>query len=310
MLQVPRHVERSAKGVLEEALSGGWGTGDWMDAASAACLYIAVRRARLPLSMVEVADVAGLQPHQTWLVYNRVLSVLADKAVPPVEPALFILRAVAGIPAFATWQGKEGQRKLVADCGAILSFAANQGLLTGRHPLGVAAACILTAARAHRVAVTVEDVCRAVHAVPSTALSRFKELWSCLASFACSLPWGAGVEEKSLSRHLPFLLTVLRESKGGKDDAASTKEKQGLGHTLSAAEMPAPFRHSIEAILPANEPGPAPPAYQAAVAKDAQKKRNLAVARQRLKESRKRWKGEAADVHATGDMLAGDQPTS
>lgn len=287
VLHVPRHVETSAMDVLEEAVGGRWGKGDWMEAVSAACMYVAIRRARLPLSMLEVADVVGMQPHHTWLIYRRVLSVLEDKTVPPVEPATFILRAVAGVPALNTWQGEEGQRRLAADSGVFLSFASTQGLLTGRHPLGVTAACILTAARAHQIAASLESVCGAVHAVPSTAFSRFKELWRCLVSFAGSLPWGAAVDERSLSRHLPFLLTVLRESQGGSGGVTSRGEKQAVRNAGPSQEI------SI------GDPGPAPPAFQAASSKEAQRKRSQAEARQRLKESRKRWKGEAAEVHVT-----------
>jgi len=158
-----------------------------MEAVSAACIHIAVRRAKLPLSMVEVADAAGLPPHHAWLVYRRVLSSLEDKTVPAVDPSTFILRAVAAVPALATWQGEEGPRRLVADSGTFLRFAETEGLLTGRHPLAVTVACILMAARVHQVAVSLERVCAAVHAVPSTALRRFKELLA-YPNFLCPLP--------------------------------------------------------------------------------------------------------------------------
>ena len=55
ILRVPHEKVEDVKFMLERLLEGEWGQGRWIEVLVGACIYVAIRQSRLPLTLVEVA---------------------------------------------------------------------------------------------------------------------------------------------------------------------------------------------------------------------------------------------------------------
>ncbi len=185
-------------------------------------------------------------------------------------------RTVAGLPELAGGAVGGRDAPVAQHALCLLRFASARGLTTGRQPRAVAAAALFlgAAAAGFGAALPLAAAAAALHAARDTAAERCAELRAALCGFAASaLPYAEEITPKTLSVHLPFILSLV----------AATSAADGGGAEGACADAPA----EAQAL---------PPSYGRGVAARQRLTAKVAAAQARIA-------GEAAE-QASGRELA------
>eukprot|EP00897_Mesotaenium_endlicherianum_P001029 jgi/Mesen1/10927/ME000095S10263 len=212
ILRLPPEQQQDAEAVLHQVLEGDYGFGKWTQVLAAACSYVAIRRACLPLSMNEVAMAIQVCALAVGTMYRRLIKVL-QISLPCVDPAIFIQRAVSNLPPFTGGNEVRG-RQVARDAAVLVQFAERRSLVSGRHPLPVAAAALYLAGQSSQAkegeeVVSVGDICGVVHAGVNATRLRVRELEAAVLEVGQKLPWAALISHRNLAFHLPLLLQMV-----------------------------------------------------------------------------------------------------
>ncbi|WP_396610931.1 transcription initiation factor IIB family protein [Haloferax sp. S1W] len=136
-LSLPNHIREQACALFESAQNENLLRGRSLEGFAAACVYAACRVAGIARSVEEVCEVAKAteaEHHAAYRALNRDLGL----PVAPTDPTEYI-------PRFATKLGLD--RDVERRAREYVAEARDEGIVAGKNPCGVAAACLYTAAR-------------------------------------------------------------------------------------------------------------------------------------------------------------------
>lgn len=229
VLRVPHERVEDVKFMLERLLDGEWGQGRWIEVLVGACIYVAIRQSRLPLTLVEVASSVDCGIVELGRMYRRVLDSL-ELELPETDPVVFLERAIASL---AKTKGIERDfiRKMSKQGGLLLECSQQWFITTGRRPLPVVAAVITLVADANQIKLNLDDVVREVYSHPRTSRMRLTELKEALVGVGQKLPWGKDITLKTLDKHLPFLLQFLET------DMKRAKKRKGSNPQMPPSKI-------------------------------------------------------------------------
>lgn len=131
-LELPGTVRETASVVYRQALDNDLLRGRSIEGVSTAVLYAAARQAQLPRTLDEVAAVSRVDELELKRAYRYVVREL-DLEIQPADPESYVAR-IAGeldITNEAVYRARE-----------LLSIAKEQGILSGKSPVGLAAAAV------------------------------------------------------------------------------------------------------------------------------------------------------------------------
>lgn len=223
ILRVPHEKVEDVKFMLERLLDGEWGQGRWIEVLVGACIYVAIRQSRLPLTLVEVASSVDCGVAELGRMYRRVLESL-ELELPETDPLVFMERAMSSL-ALSKGINRDLARAMSKQGSLLLECSQQWFIITGRRPLPVVAAVLALVAEANQVKLDFDDVVREVYTHPRTSKMRLTELKEALVGVGQKLPWGKDITAKTLEKHLPFLLKFLEL-----DMKRAKKKSQSASH--------------------------------------------------------------------------------
>lgn len=246
ILRVPNEKVEDVKFMLERLLDGEWGQGRWIEVLVGACIYVAIRQSRLPLTLVEVASSVDCGIVELGRMYRRVLESL-ELELPETDSLVFLERAISSL-AHSKGIDRDLTRSMSKQGSLLLECSQQWFIITGRRPLPVVAAVLALVADANQVKLDFDDVVGELYSHPRTSRLRLTELKDALVGVGQKLPWGKDITVKTLDKHLPFLLKFLEL------DMKRAKKKKSSDLQLSQGPS---TRSSIELEPSCAQKGPA-----------------------------------------------------
>ena len=166
VLSLPDRIRDHACSLFRSAQSEDLLPGRSLEGFAAACVYAACRVARVSRTVQEVADVAKATESEQTAAYDAINRELG-LPVGPIDPAEYVPRFASRLDLSGDVERRA--REYVAE-------AAERGIVAGRHPSGVAAACLYTAGRDVGADLTQRDAADAAGVTPVTLRSTYQAL--------------------------------------------------------------------------------------------------------------------------------------
>ncbi|MFD1598664.1 transcription initiation factor IIB [Halobellus rarus] len=166
VLSLPDRIRDHACSLFRSAQSEDLLPGRSLEGFAAACVYAACRVARVSRTVQEVADVAKATENEQTAAYDAINRELG-LPVGPIDPAEYVPRFASRLDLSGDVERRA--REYVAE-------AAERGIVAGRHPSGVAAACLYTAGRDVGADLTQRDAADAAGVTPVTLRSTYQAL--------------------------------------------------------------------------------------------------------------------------------------
>ncbi len=171
-LGVPRSVREVASVMYRRALSEDLIRGRSIEGVSTAALYAACRQEGIPRSLDEMTEVSRVGTKEIGRTY-RYLSHELELEMRPVDPKKYIPRFSSQL---------DVSEKVRSKANEIIDESAEQGLLSGRSPTGLAAAAIYSAAMICDEKKTQKEVSDVAQVTEVTIRNRYQEqlevMWS------------------------------------------------------------------------------------------------------------------------------------
>ncbi len=161
-LGLPRDVREAAARIYRRAVESRMIRGRSIEAVASAALYAACRECGVPRSLEEVAEVSRARKKEIGRSYRFILRGLSLH-LPPASPADYVPRLASELRLSGEVQSKAVE---------ILREAAERGLVSGREPVGVAAAAVYIAAQMLGERRTQRQVAEAARTTEVTIRSR------------------------------------------------------------------------------------------------------------------------------------------
>ncbi|QCC46499.1 transcription initiation factor IIB [Halobellus limi] len=166
VLSLPDRIRDHACSLFRSAQSEDLLPGRSLEGFAAACVYAACRVARVSRTVQEVAEAAKATEDEQTAAYDAINRELG-LPVGPIDPAEYV-------PRFASRLDLSGEverraREYVAE-------ATERGIVAGRNPSGVAAACLYTAGRDVGAGVTQREAADVAGVTPVTLRSTYQAL--------------------------------------------------------------------------------------------------------------------------------------
>ncbi|MCK4247384.1 MAG: transcription initiation factor IIB [Methanomicrobia archaeon] len=165
-LGLHRNIREDAAILYRKALSEGLIRGRSIESVTAACLYIICRQQSIPRTLDEIAEYSRVDKKEIGRSY-RFLSKELGLSLAPTNPIDYI-------PRFASELGVSGKSQKRAI--EILEEAMNEGLTSGRGPMGVAAGALYIANIQCNERRTQKEISRVAKVTEVTIRNRYKEL--------------------------------------------------------------------------------------------------------------------------------------
>ena len=165
-LGIPRSVRADAAHIYREAAKNNLIRGRSIESVVAAALYTACRRAGIPRTLDEIAEVSNVSKKQIGKNYRFLARELKIK-LNPTSPADYI-------PRFATKLGVSGEVQSRAI--DIIHKAKKEGFSSGKGPTGLAAAALYIASVINGERRTQRDIAEVSNVTEVTIRNRYKEL--------------------------------------------------------------------------------------------------------------------------------------
>ncbi|KDN52444.1 hypothetical protein K437DRAFT_293054 [Tilletiaria anomala UBC 951] len=161
----PETLERDAAGNLVQGRRSQYSYG--------ACVYLAFRRKKIPIMLIEIADLIKVNVFVLGRAYLRLAQLLRfdpeQRSIDIMEPSIYI-RRFARLLDF----GDEYER-VVEDASRLCIRFKNDWLVQGRRPSGITGACLLLAARMNNFRRSVAEVVQVVKVADVTLKKRLDE---------------------------------------------------------------------------------------------------------------------------------------
>lgn len=142
VLDIPPHITEEAMGTFRLALASHFVKGRKSQYVVSACLYLACRRNKTTHMLMDFADALYVNVFAIGSTYLQLIKTLKYSKIPLIDPSLFIQRFVnkLNFP-------EEGGKRVAHDAARLVQRMGKDWLHEGRRPAGIAAACVLLAAR-------------------------------------------------------------------------------------------------------------------------------------------------------------------
>lgn len=141
-LQIPEHVVESSLRHYRSALTNNFVKGRKSQHVLCACLYLACRQSRTDHMLMDFAEAINVNVFYIGATYLQLLRNQKIRELPIVDPTVYIQRFASKLRF-----GNDMGRRVVNDARLLVQRMSKDWLQQGRRPAGVAAACILLAAR-------------------------------------------------------------------------------------------------------------------------------------------------------------------
>ncbi|CCQ36145.1 transcription initiation factor TFB [Natronomonas moolapensis 8.8.11] len=165
-LGLPENVRETASVIYRRALDDNLLPGRSIEGVSTAALYTAARQAGIPRSLDEIERVSRVDRMELTRTYRYIIREL-NLEVKPADPESYIPRFVSDLGL-----SDEVERR----ARELIEAARGDGLLSGKSPVGLAAAAVYAAALLCNEKVTQNDVSEVADISEVTIRNRYKEL--------------------------------------------------------------------------------------------------------------------------------------
>jgi transcription initiation factor TFIIB len=165
-LGLPDNVRETASVIYRRALEEDLLPGRSIEGVSTACTYAAARMAGVPRSLDEIAEVSRVEKSEVARTYRYVSRELSLE-VKPADPEQYV-------PRFASELGLSDESKMRAR--QLLSNAKEQGVHSGKSPVGLAAAAVYAASLLTNEKTTQAAVSEVADISEVTIRNRYHEL--------------------------------------------------------------------------------------------------------------------------------------
>ncbi|MFB6108331.1 MAG: transcription initiation factor IIB family protein [Haloplanus sp.] len=167
-LGLPENVRETASVVYRRALEEDLLRGRSIEAMATASLYAAARQASVPRSLDEFEPVSRVGRKEFSRAYRYVVREL-DLAIEPTTPLEYL-------PRFASDLELDDETGTKARARTLLETGMEQGIHSGKSPVGLAAAALYAASLLENERVTQQDVCAVSDVSEVTIRNRYTEL--------------------------------------------------------------------------------------------------------------------------------------
>ena len=165
-LGLPKNVRETASVIYRRALSENLLPGRSIEGVSTAALYAAARQAGVPRSLDEVEKVSRVDKMELTRTYRYIVRELSLE-VQPADPKSYIPRFISDLG--LSDEVERRARRLIDD-------AQKDGVLSGKSPVGLAAAAVYAASLLCNEKVTQSEVSEVADISEVTIRNRYKEL--------------------------------------------------------------------------------------------------------------------------------------
>ena len=165
-LGLPENVRETASVIYRRALSENLLPGRSIEGVATAALYTAARQAGIPRSLDEIERVSRVDRMELTRTYRYIIREL-NLEVKPADPESYIPRFVSDLGL-----SDEVERR----ARELIEAARGDGILSGKSPVGLAAAAVYAAALLCNEKVTQNDVSDVADISEVTIRNRYKEL--------------------------------------------------------------------------------------------------------------------------------------
>jgi len=165
-LGLPENVRETASVIYRRALNENLLPGRSIEGVSTAAVYAAARQAGVPRSLDEVHTVSRIDKMELTRTYRYIVREL-NLEVAPADPESYI-------PRFASDLDLSDEAEIRAR--KLIDAAREEGLLSGKSPVGLAAAAVYASALLCNEKVTQSDVSEVANISEVTIRNRYKEL--------------------------------------------------------------------------------------------------------------------------------------
>ena len=165
-MEIPEDVAQSAAAIYRKSLKANLIRGRSIDGVISACLYLACRHAKVPVTLKDVAVHANVNPKDLGRCV-RILITELDVTTQPSDFVGLIYRLGESLNVtMAT-------RKIAVD---IIDEARDRGVTVGKNPMSMAAAALYIAGVRSGERRTQQQIAKVARTTPVTIRNRFKEL--------------------------------------------------------------------------------------------------------------------------------------
>ena len=165
-LGLPENVRETASVIYRRALDDNLLPGRSIEGVSTAALYTAARQAGIPRSLDEIERVSRVDRMELTRTYRYIIREL-NLEVKPADPESYIPRFVSDLDL-----SDEVERR----ARELIEAARGDGILSGKSPVGLAAAAVYASALLCNEKVTQNDVSEVADISEVTIRNRYKEL--------------------------------------------------------------------------------------------------------------------------------------
>lgn len=166
VLNLPDTVKEEASRLYEKALEEGLIKGRRIERIVAALVYIVARNQRIPRTMNEISDEAGIDKRKLGQTYRYIAKEL-DLGISPVKPEDFL-------PRFSEELGITGETQ--AQARQYILEARKENLLAGRSPGSIVAAAIYLASQLRDQKLTQTEIADTVGVTEVTVRKGYRDL--------------------------------------------------------------------------------------------------------------------------------------
>ena len=165
-LGLPENVRETASVIYRRALDENLLPGRSIEGVSTAALYAAARQAGTPRSLDEIANVSRVEKMELTRTYRYIIREL-NLEIKPADPKSYVPRFASDLDL-----SEESERR----ARQLLDAAKEQGVISGKSPVGLAAAAVYAASLLTNEKVTQSEVSEVADISEVTIRNRYKEL--------------------------------------------------------------------------------------------------------------------------------------
>lgn len=176
-LGIEDHIQERAVQFFKLALSHGFVKGRRSQHVVSACLYVACRQNKTTHMLMDFAEAIFVNVFAIGATYLQLVKALNINDIPLVDPSIFIKRFVSKLSF-----GEEGSKRVMEDASRLAHRMNRDWLVQGRRPAGIAASCVLLAARMNNFRRSKAEIVQVAKIAEETVQRRLDEFGSTSAA--------------------------------------------------------------------------------------------------------------------------------
>jgi transcription factor IIIB subunit 2 len=176
-LEIEDHIQERAVQFFKLALSHGFVKGRRSQYVVSACLYVACRQNKTTHMLMDFAEAIFVNVFAIGATYLQLVKALNINDIPLVDPSIFIKRFVSKLSF-----GEEGSKRVMDDANRLAHRMNRDWLVQGRRPAGIAASCVLLAARMNNFRRSKAEIVQVAKIAEETVQRRLDEFGSTSAA--------------------------------------------------------------------------------------------------------------------------------